>query len=76
MARLKISPYGKMNTVGQLGSEVFGLVQDAQGKGFISDGIEGLSDRKQFFGAVRGHLHHTERAAKIIRKFLCKHNEL
>lgn len=59
-----------------LGDEIFSAVQDAQGRGFISDGLCALDTPEQVFAAVRGHLKNTERAAKIVRQWLRKYNEL
>lgn len=61
--------------VEDLGAELFDLVQNAQGRGFVSDGISYVDGRAQFFRIVRGHLQETERAARLIRKFLKKYGE-
>lgn len=66
----------KRTTSEALGEEVFTLVQDAQGRGFLSDGINFIDDPKRLFGTVRFHLKHTEDAAKILRKWLRKYGEL
>lgn len=59
----------------QLGDEIFRLVQDAQGKGFVSDGIDALETPAKIFGVIRGHLQQTERAARIMRKWLKQYDE-
>jgi hypothetical protein len=58
-----------------LADELFTLVQGEQGNGFISDGLAEITDHKQFFGFVRGHLFHTRKAARLIEAFLKKYNE-
>lgn len=59
-----------------LGDEIFGLVQDAQGRGFVSDGLCALDTPEQVFAVVREHLKHSERAVKIIRQWLKRHGQL
>ena len=61
--------------VERLGEEIFGLVQDAQGKGFVSDGIVAVPTTRQLFGVIRFHLKHTRRAARIMEKWLKRHRE-
>lgn len=65
----------KGKSVEQLGDEVFSLVQEAQGKAFVSDGINALSDTKTLFGVIRGHLTKNEEATRILRKWLRKYGE-
>ena len=62
--------------VWQLGDELFDMVQDAQGRGYVSDGIGSVDGRAQFFRIVRGHLQETERSGRLIRKFLKKYGEI
>lgn len=63
-------------TVAALADELFGLVQLDQGKGFVSDGLEVIETRAEFFEIVRGHLEHSERACQKLRAFLRKYDEL
>ena len=53
-----------------LADEIFGLVEDAQGKGFVSDGLGALPTTDALLATVRSHLRHTERAARIMRSWL------
>lgn len=61
--------------VAELGDEIFGLVQDAQGKGFVSDGINALPSTQKLFSVIRYHLKHTRRAARLMEKWLKEHDE-
>lgn len=63
-------------TAAELGDEIFHLVQGAQGRGFVSDGVESIESRDRLFGVIRWHLKNTETAAKILRKWLRKYGQL
>ena len=77
MSRQKIRQFYEENPeVVKLGDEIFGLVQEAQGRGFVSDGVSSLDTTKQLFGVIRGHLKYTRQAARLMEKWLRKHGEL
>lgn len=63
-------------SVNALADEIFALIQEDQGFGFISDGLGGLKSEKELFTVIRGALKHTELAAKKIRAWLKKYNQL
>lgn len=65
----------KGKTVEQLGDEIFSLVEETQGRAFVSDGINALPDTKTLFGVIRGHLTKNEEATRILRKWLRKYDE-
>lgn len=65
----------KRLTVALLADEIFRLVQEDQGFGFVSDGMGALPDRKNVFAFVRGALKHTERAAGKMRRWLRKYGQ-
>lgn len=62
-------------TVQQLAEEIFGLVENDQGKAFISDGIEACKSRRELFAVVRGSLKHSRIVVKKTRAFLRKYGE-
>ena len=60
------------HAVNPLGLELFTLVQDDQGHGFISDAVEEATDDNVMRMAEIS-LFHSERACRKLRKFLKKH---
>jgi hypothetical protein len=63
----------KKRTVEQLADELFKLVQEAQGQGFVSDGW-GYMDRTLFFAHVRQAHKYTKLAARQLKAFLDKYD--
>ena len=60
----------------KFGSEIFEMVEDAQGKAFISDGLNALEDAGEVFRVVRWHLTYARRKVHLIEDFLDKYGPL
>lgn len=57
------------------GEELWGLIETPQGEGFVSDVVTELPDEEVFIYARRA-LYFAEQAARRLRRFLNKHDEL
>jgi hypothetical protein len=60
----------------KLAEEAFAAAEFHQGRGFISDALDVMGTPERLFEVVRGHLWHTEEAAKNIKAFLRKYDEM
>jgi len=63
-------------TIADEANSIFNLVQEDQGKGFISDGLDIAENMDQLYDWVRGALFRTERAGRKMRKWLKDRDEL
>lgn len=61
--------------VDDLADEVFELVQSAQGRGFVCDGLGGCRSKEEFFDIIRNHLFFSRVAVRQLEQFLNKHKQ-
>lgn len=66
---------GGQKAKGEIGEQIWQLIEEPQGYGFVSDAIEDMPD-EEAFAIARGALRHTEQAALRLRQFLTKHKQL
>ncbi len=57
-----------------IGDELFELVQADQGRAFIADSLDDMP-ADGVLRIARGALKHTERTARLLRKFIKQHEE-
>lgn len=58
-----------------LNDELFGMVEEAQGFAYVSDGVKPNMSRADYFAQARINLRHARRAVRAIERFLRKHGE-
>ncbi len=66
----------KNKSVSKLADELFQLVQEDQGKAFISDGLDIISPHRKLFAVVRGALYHNRIASRKIALWLRQYDEM